>query len=346
MNQNSAISEIETKASSDGSRPKVYIHRMGSWYHLYMNRESEAALASFAHVISDGPSEAPLSADELVARLRGCSAILSLGGGGSHEITADVLKAAGTVKLICIAHWCEQLAGAAAEADVTVTEGSNANTVAVAEWTLAAALMGIRKLHIFDRAMKSGSPWGEPRRTVGMLCESRVGIVGLGRVGAYCAGYFKALGAEVVAYDPYWTQDRADGPGITLVPLDELMKTADIISLHLPVTNETRGMLGAGHFAMIRDGAVFINSARAALYGENVLIAELQKKRFTAFLDVFAGEPLRPDHPFRSMENVTITPHIAGDNAAMFLRCGREAIETLKHYIAGKGLRNLRYKTP
>jgi len=338
--------EVETANSATIARPRVYIHRMGPWYHLYMNAASEAALRSFADVVSDGPGEAELTSEQLVQRLRGCSAILSLGGGGSHEITAEVLKAAGTVKLICIAHWCEQLAGAAAEAGITVTEGSNANTVAVAEWTLAAALMGIRKLHVFDRAMKSGSPWGEPRRSVGMLCGSKVGIVGLGRVGAYCARYFAMLGAEVIAHDPYWTQDRADSLGVTLVPLEELMKTADVISLHLPVTSETRGMLGAGHFEWIKDGAIFINSARAALYDESALLAELRKKRFAAFLDVFAEEPLRDDHPFRTMENVTITPHLAGDNAAMFLRCGAEAIETLRDWSAGKGLRNLRYKTP
>jgi phosphoglycerate dehydrogenase-like enzyme len=102
-------------------------------------------------------------------------------------------------------------------------------------------------------------------------------------------------------------------------------------------------MLGAKEFALIRDGAVFINSARAALYDENALITELRKKRFAAFLDVFSQEPMPMYHPFRSMENVMVTPHIAGDNSVMFVRCGREAIETLGLYFAGKGLRNLRY---
>src|SRR5579862_5332069 len=110
-------------------KPRVYVHRMGpSWYGLYMNDANEAALRSFAEVVSDGPVDSPLSPDELVKRMAGCSAILSLGGGGSHEITADVLKTVGTIRAICIAHWCEQLVGAAKEAGVTVTEGSNANT--------------------------------------------------------------------------------------------------------------------------------------------------------------------------------------------------------------------------
>jgi len=316
---------------------------MATWYGFYMNKDNEDLLASFAEVVSDGPVETSISTDELVKRMTGCSAILSLGGGGSHEITGDVLKAVGTVKVICIAHWCEQLAGAAKEAGITVTEGSNANTVAVAEWTVTAALMGVRRLHIFNEALKNKSPWGEPRRSVGLLCESIVGLVGLGRIGSYCAHYFRMLGAKVIAYDKYWTEEQADALGVTLMPLDDVLKTADILSLHLPVTNETKGMLGAREFALIKDGAVFINSARAALYDEKALITELQKARFSAFLDVFAEEPVPLDHPFRLMDHVMINPHIAGDNRAMFLRCGREAIETLRDYFAGRGLRNLQY---
>ena len=81
MTQNPLKSGIETPGGAGGSRPKVYIHRMGPWYNLYMNGEGEAALASFAGVVSDGPRDTPMSAEELVERLRGCSAILSLGGG-------------------------------------------------------------------------------------------------------------------------------------------------------------------------------------------------------------------------------------------------------------------------
>lgn len=337
-----AQTAIDIQMISGNSRPKVYIHRMGSTYPYYMNQENEAALASFADVVSDGPAEQPLSADYLIEKIRGCAAILSLAGGWSHEITADVLKAAGTVKVICIAHWCEQFVESAREANITVTEGSNANTVAVAEWTVTAALMGIRKLHCFDKALKSGSQWVEPRRGTGLMCESTVGIIGLGRVGSYSARYFNALGARLIAYDPFWTEDMAAKIGVTLIPLDEVLKTADVVSLHAPVTAKTKGMMGAREFALIRNGAVFINSARAALYDEQSLVDELAKKRFVAFLDVFSQEPLPLNHPLRFMENVVITPHIAGDNNVMSLRCGREAIETLKDYFTGKGLRNLR----
>ncbi len=298
-----------------------------------MDGANEAALADFAEVVSDGPTTAVRPTNDLVARLRGCDAILSLAGGWTDEITAEVLKSAGTIKLICIAHWGGQLVDAAREANITLTEGSNANTLAVVEWTLAAALMGIRKLQEFDRALKSGSPWGEPRREVGLLCESTVGIVGLGRIGSQCARHFRTLGARVIAYDPYWTQAGADELGVTLVPLDGLLRSSHVVSLHLPVTVETTGLLGAREFALVRDRAVFINSSRAALYDESAFITELRRRRFSACVDVFEQEPLPSGHPFRKMENVVITPHIAGDNNAMCLRCGREAIAALREYF-------------
>jgi phosphoglycerate dehydrogenase-like enzyme len=323
-------------------KPRVYVHRLGEWYTLYMNRQNEAALAAFADVVSEGSRETPLSEAELIERMRGCKAVLSLNGVGAGEITADVLRRVG-VKVICVSHWWGQFAESSAAAGVLLTEGSNANTIAVAEWTVAAALMGIRKLSEFDRTLKAGSLWAEPRRNIGLLCESIVGLVGLGRVGRFALKYFKALGAKVVAYDKYLSEAEARTLGVQLMELDELLRTADVISLHLPVTPETQGLLSAREFALIKNGAVFINSARAALYDEKALVQELRQERFCAYFDVFAVEPLALDHPFRSMDNVVITPHIAGDNGAMFVRCGREAIETLKAYFAGEGLRSMRY---
>lgn len=314
------------------SKPKIYVHRMGDWYKTYMNDENEALLKSFAEVVSDGERKSSMSSSELIDRISGCEAILSLGGGGSHEITNHVLNAVGTVKLICIAHWCEQFKYVTKESGIKVIEGSNANTVAVAEWTLATALMGVRKLLGFNKSLKSRLLWEEPGCEVGMLSGSTVGLVGLGRIGLYCSKYFRTMGAKVFAYDKYWTKEQADKHGVVLVSLDDLLKNSDVVSLHLPVTLETKGMLRAREFALIKDDAIFINSARAALYDEKALIDELQKVRFTAFLDVFEEEPLPLDHPFRSMENVFITPHIAGKNSTMFLKCGYEAIETLKSY--------------
>ena len=331
---------------STTTRPRIYIHRIGQRHPLYMDDANHAALATFAEVVSDGPREEPMTADELVARMHGCSAILSLGGGGSHEITPEVLRTVGTVRGICIAHWCEQLLATAQAAGVPLVEGSNANTVAVAEWTLAAALAGIRRLHDFDRRLKSGSPWAEPRHGVGMLAGSVVGLVGLGRIGRYVARMFRALGLTVLAYDPGLTTAQGDELGVRLAGLDEVLGSSDIISLHLPVIPATRGMISAEKLALLRDGCLFINSARAVLCDEAALVAELQRGRFNAVLDVFAVEPLALDHPLRRLDNVVLTPHLAGDNLAMTRLCARQAIATLERFCAGAGLHDMRYQFP
>lgn len=325
-------------------KPKIYVHRLGEWYPLFMTDANEALLASIGDVVSEGSRETALSSDELVERMQGCSAILSLNGVGAGEITSDVLTRVGTVELISIAAWWGQLVDAAREAGIPCTEGSNTNTIAVAEYALTAALMGIRKLHLFDRSLKGGSPWGEPRRNTGLLCESTVGLVGLGRIGWYIAHYFRALGAKVIVFDK--DRQKVEALGLPLVELDDLLSSADVISLHLPVTPETRKILGVREFARIKDGAVLINSARAVLCDEVALIEALRMNRFTAYMDVFSSEPLAMDHPFRTMNNVVITPHIAGDNVVLWERCGREAILTLKDYFDGKGIRNRQYTFP
>ncbi len=102
----------------------------------------------------------------------------------------------------------------------------------------------------------------------------------------------------------------------------------------MAVTDATRGMLGAREFGLIKEGAVFINSARSAILDSDALVAELRNNRFHAFLDVYDTEPLPLDDPLRSLPNAFITPHIAGDTNSMFVRCGRIAIERLRDYFA------------
>ena len=319
-------------------KPIVYVHRLGSWYHLYMNEANEALLRSFSQVVTGGAREEPVPPEELAQAMRGASGILSLNGIGAPEITTEVLQEVGTVRVAAISHWWHGMHDAARRmweaAGVQVIDASDANNEAVAEWTVAAALMGVRRLLQFDRALKAGSPWAEPRREAGLLSESVVGLIGLGRVGQQVARLLRAFDATVIACDAYISQEAAAALGVRLVPLEELMRTADVVSFHLPVTAETRGMLGSHELAWIKDGAVVINSARAAILDEAAFLAEVRKARFSVFLDVFAVEPLPLDHPFRSMEHVFITPHIAGDNGPMFVRCGRKAITALRDALS------------
>lgn len=327
-------------------QPHVYIHRAGEWYGLYMHPENEARLREFATVTSASTRTEPLTPDEAVRALTGADGLLSLNGIGAIEITTEVLQRAGTVRVAAIAHWWHgghvPASAMWRAAGVEVLDASDVTTAAVVEWVVGVALVGVRRLVEFDRRLKAGDLWAEPgRRAAGLLGTSVVGLVGVGRVGRAAARQFRQFGATLLGYDPWLTAPDAAALGIEPVSLDRLLRTADIISLHMPVTDATRGLLDAAALRAIKDGAILINSARAALLDEAALIAELRQGRFQAFLDVFDREPLPLDHPFRSLPNAFLTPHIAGDTEIMFLECGRLAIERLRHYFATHG-----YATP
>ena len=330
------------------SRLKVYIHRGADWYEKYVNAMDLVFLQSFADVVTEGGRAEPMTKAELVERMKGAEIILSPNGYGSDEITNEVLEEVGTVKYIVICHWWGQFQHVDQERlGVKVVEGSNMNTVAVAEWTLGAALMGVRKIDTFYKELMAGEQWEWLRyNRSSMMTGKRVGLVGMGRVGRYVSRFFNAVGCKVAAFDKYIDDQALSDLNVERVGLDELFRASDIISLHLPVTHETANMMGAKHFKLIKTGAVFINSARAQLYDEEALIAELKKNRFSAYLDVFSEEPLPYGSPLWTLPNVTINPHIAGTNYEMFYNCVRQAMETIKKYTETGEMTEHRYLFP
>lgn len=321
-------------------RPHIYIHRvMGCPYEYYMDAENEALLASWAEVTNNGNGAEPVPPEEMARVLRGVDGILSLNGSGAPEITTEALREAGTVKVAAISHWWHGSHDAAVPmwraAGVEVMDVSDGCNEAVAEWTLGAAIAGLRRFEHFDREMKSGVVWPQWRGVAGQLTGSTFGIVGLGRVGRLVAKLLQPFRTRVIAYDAFTTPEQAAELGVELVDLDTLLRTADAISLHIAVTPETTGMIGAREFSLIKDGALFINSARAALLDNDAFRAELAKKRFRAYLDVYQPEPPPADDILRTLDNVVLTPHVAGTTDRMFLDCGRRAIEALREYLPG-----------
>lgn len=321
----------------------------------YISPANINKLNDFACPIIEDSGATPVCEDELVKKLSGVRAILQLNGGGGEEITERVLRAVGTVEVIALAHsaWQGPLWETAAKCGIKTTEGSNAIDKAVSEWAVGCAIMGRRNLIEAGRSLKEEAKWQKNWRKASLLYGSTVGLIGLGRIGRIVSSYFKALGTNIIAYDKYFDKVKAVELGIRLVSLDELLKTADVVSLHLPVTQETIGILGLREFALIKDNATFINSARAALYDSEALVKELGKRRFQAFFDVYPDEENMSNngnvnqlHPFykdvHGLDNVYMSSHIAGTNDAMYELAGAETIESLRLYFECKGLRDSR----
>jgi phosphoglycerate dehydrogenase-like enzyme len=277
-----------------------------------LTKQAEAKLRSFANVTMNEDGRDWSGAD-LAAKLPGMDAVIT--GWGIVKLTAEVL--AGADKLRLIAHSAGSVKGFVTDAvfdrGIAVTHAAGRIADSVAEASLLAAMIGLRKPHEYDRRMKSGEQWppsrGEPLYEI---AGRKVGLLGMGYVGRRTAKLFQAVGAEVWAFDPYLSADEATAMGVHKADLHTVLQTCPVISDHLPVTDETHHMLGATEFALIQDGAVFVNTARSWTIDEAALVKELQTGRFWAALDVFDKEPLRLDHPLRKLDNVLITPHNAG----------------------------------
>ncbi|OSC42926.1 NAD(P)-dependent oxidoreductase [Mycobacterium decipiens] len=201
------------------------------------------------------------------------------------------------------------IAGATA-AGIPVLNTPARNADAVAEMTVALLLAATRHLISADADVRSGNIFRDgsipyQRFRAAEIAGLTAGLVGLGAVGRAVAWRLSGLGLRVIAHDPY--HDDAH------YRLDELLTEADIVSLHAAVTDDTIGMIGVEQFAAMRDGVVFLNTARAQLHDTDALVNALRSGPVAAAgLDHFAGEWLATDHPLVSMPNVVLTPHIGG----------------------------------
>lgn len=182
----------------------------------------------------------------------------------------------------------------------------------VSDHTLALLLNLVRKVSLADRAVKRGQWDFKVTQPIHRLRGSTVGLVGFGKIPRVLATKLRPLGFNVIAYDPYVSEKVASEQGVSLYSLDRLCEEADILSVHTPLTEETKGLIGKNQFSRMKRSALIVNTSRGQVIDEMALIEALQKGMIEGVaLDVVEIEPIRPDHPFLSMENVLLTPHVA-----------------------------------
>jgi len=225
---------------------------------------------------------------------------------------------------------------AATRRGVVVVNAPYGNTVSVAEHTLGMLLALVRHIPRADSALRRGC-W-EKQCCQGVQVRGKVlGLVGLGRVGTAVARRARGLEMEVIAYDPFVTPDRAEQFGAQWVSWKELLRTSDFVSLHLPESEHTRGMLGRRDLALMKSSAYLINCARGSLLDEQALAEALLEGRLAgAALDVFAEEPLPSDHPLLRCDNAVLTPHLAGSTAEAQRDTAVEVAQQVLDVLAGR----------
>jgi D-3-phosphoglycerate dehydrogenase len=230
---------------------------------------------------------------------------------------------------------------AATQRGVVVMNTPGGNTVTTAELSFAMILALARKLPQAHATM-TGGKWDRKQFQGVELAGKTLGVLGMGRIGTEVAKRALAFGMEVIGYDPFLTEARAKSLGVELASdLDDVYEAADFITVHMPVTELTKGMLNAAAFAKMKPGVRLVNCARGEIIVENDLIAALDSGKVAAAgLDVFNVEPLPADHPFRQHPGITLTPHLGASTAEAQEKCGIEVAEVLTSYLLTGEVRN------
>jgi D-3-phosphoglycerate dehydrogenase len=186
--------------------------------------------------------------------------------------------------------------------------------------------------------LKAGAPW---QTTIGIDLEGKtLGVVGLGKLGTRVANIAKAFGMNVIAWSQNLTPEKCQEAGVTYASKEDLFRTADIVSIHLMLSDRSRGLIGAKDLALMKPTAYLINTARAAIVDQAALLAVLTERRIAgAGLDVFETEPLPLDSPLRALDNVVITPHLGYVSVQAYEVYFREIVEDIRAFLDGKPMR-------
>jgi len=245
-----------------------------------------------------------------------------------------VFHAAGTVK--------NHVRGAVFERGIRVTSAAAANAVPVAEYTLAAILFANKRvLRARDRyrEVRGLRLWSAELPGMGNYRKT-VGIVGASRIGRLVLTWLRSFDLERLVHDPYLDDAGARALGAEAVGLDDLLRRSDVVSLHAPALPETRHLIDRRRLALLRDGAVLVNTARGALVDTAALTAELASGRLDAVLDTTEPEVLPPDDPLYDLPNVLLTPHIAGSQGEETRRMAELTLAEIERFVRGEPLQH------
>ena len=225
------------------------------------------------------------------------------------------------------------------ERGIKVTNAVEANALPVSEYTLSQILFSLKCGWQHIRLVKQRRTF-HCREDVPGAYKSVVGIISLGTIGRQVCEKLKGFDVKVLAYDPFMDEQQAENLGVELCSLERIFTDSDVVSLHAPAIEQTRGMITGEYFNSMKTNATFINTARGMIVREKELIDVFTyRKDLTAVLDVTYPEPPEKDSPLYDMDNIVLTPHIAGSMGNERQRMGEYMLEELKRYLAGKPLK-------
>ncbi len=293
----------------------------------------------------EGMHGTPLTAEQLVDRGKDADVIIL----GMEPMPGETLRKLPALKLLaCSRAGVESVdVKTATGLGIPVLNTPGRNAFAVADFTIGLLIALARKIAPAQSFLRAGrwKSWSSPSDD-GLegreLPGCTLGIIGLGMIGRLVARRAASFDMKLVGFDPYVNEEQLKGLGVQVSSLEELLERSDFISLHCSLTPETRNLLNAGNLARIRPGTYVVNTARAALIEEEAFVQALQNRKIVgAALDVFWKEPIPPDHPLLSLDNVLITPHIAGMGDQVFSRGSRMILDGILTFFSSGRPANL-----
>jgi phosphoglycerate dehydrogenase-like enzyme len=291
-------------------------------------------------------SEQRWSSEELAERIHGCEALVT--GWGSPSITADVMERAEQLSLI--AHSAGSIKSLVRReiADqyliprgIPLFSANHAIAYNVAESTIGYMIMVSHFFLEHALHVRQTTAWASPEipKTGQFLRGSRVGLVSASTVGREVLHLLQPFDVTIRVYDPHLSDWDAGRLGVQRAELRDIFAESDFVSVHAPSIPQTRRMIGAEQLALLRDGAVFLNTSRGSVLDHDALTREAATGRIRVVLDVTDPEPLPGDHPLRRMPNVFITPHVSGAGAYGYLKIGDMTLEALEAHFDERPVR-------
>ncbi len=258
------------------------------------------------------------------------------------KVTKDVIDAADKLKVIGRAGvGLDNVDLAAATGrGVIVMNTPAGNTISTAEHTVSMILALSRNIPQANASTKKGE-WKRSKFMGVELYGKALGIVGLGRIGKEVAKRALSFGMKILAYDPFLSKEVADSLGIEVADLKKVLEQADYITVHTPLTDETRHIISDKEFAIMKDGVRIINCARGGIIDETALVKAVKDgKVIGAALDVFEDEPIKPENELLKLDNIVVTPHLGASTEEAQVNVAIEVAECVRDYLLGKGIRN------
>lgn len=321
-----------TKGTNMAKDHTVALLLTDSTREMVLTPSVQERLAEIAEIrTASGPAETW----DLPALLQGATACIT--GWGTPPLSRALLDASPELQLV--AHTAGSirslLPAEMVGRRVQVCQAASVIASSVAEMVILQILMDQRELHLLDRGLRDGGGWFDLRaKHPGRLLGGRtVAVIGASRTGRAVIRLLEPFGCKILIVDPYLTDEAARDLGAERVDLETAVRRCDVLTLHAPVLPETEGMVGAEELALMRDGSVLINSARASLVDTEALAAELRSGRIRAALDVFPEEPLAIESEWREMPHAILSPHSAGHTVDAHQLQGEAMVDDIERFL-------------